>query len=125
MSRRTLWSCLAVLGIGAAVWLATNGDAPHVVEARKDNVTPSTFLQPPEADTPSGSGATLLLFIHGIFGDTVGTWSDGGNSNLPALILQRPAFSKGFDTFAFGFPSAKVKEGSFRVPEAAQALHTE
>ena len=120
MSRVTRWSCVAALSIGATVWLAQGCSRDSVVTPD----TPPRFLKPAqEADAPTAP--RLLLFIHGIFGDTVGTWSYDGNSNLPSIIVERPEFANGFDAFAFGFPSDMVNAGSFRIPEAAKTFATE
>jgi hypothetical protein len=79
-----------------------------------------------EEQAPSRPGATLLLFIHGIFGDTVDTWNRGDRAKgLPALILERQEFADRFDAFAFGYTSAMLKTGSFQIPEAATSLLTE
>lgn len=94
----------------------------YLLEARKPNVTPSQFLHKQSQTTPA---PTLVLFIHGIFGDTVGTWGNPGKPSLPDYLLKIPEFSQGYDVFAFGYPSEILKQGSFNVPEAAKALKTE
>jgi PKD domain-containing protein/alpha/beta hydrolase family protein len=114
----------AVLAIPA---LACNWRVPErILEARKPNVTLPRFLKPNSEDkAPSTADATLLLFIHGVFGDTVSTWSRDNRDSLGTVVLDRPEFAKGFDAFAFGFPSEIVRAGSFRIPEAAKALSSE
>jgi hypothetical protein len=64
----------------------------------------------------------LLLFVHGIFGDTVETWSRTKTDSLPEMVLATPEFAGKYDAFALGFPSSLVNTGSFNIPEAAAAL---
>ena len=94
----------------------------ELVAARKPNTTPSTFLkqQPGEENT-----STLLLFVHGIFGDTIETWKNSNGKSLSSLILEKQEFSKGYDAFAFGFPSQKLRSGNFSISEAAATLDSD
>src|SRR5262245_36198502 len=66
---------LLALGSWACQWAAKVPD--WVLDARRPNVTDPQFLKPKdEAQAPTAQN--LLLFIHGIFGDTVTTWSRTG-----------------------------------------------
>ena len=130
---------LAVVAAGGAWWvwsrrsdstaraLAGQSIPQQLLDARKPNLTLPRFLKPArDDDAPSQADATLLLFVHGIFGDTVGTWSRGSvEEGLPYRILARREFAHGFDAFAFGYPTSTIKAGSFSIPEAAKALATE
>lgn len=122
---------VAAMLAAVAVWkmsIQNEDSVPKwVVEARKANVTHPQFLKPTSDDeAPSTSDATLLLFVHGVFGDTVSTWSRGDLSqSLPSLLLARKEFSRGFDAFAFGYMSEIVRRGSFQIHQAATAFATE
>lgn len=98
----------------------------YILDARRPNNTKSKFLKPPdEHAAPTSADATLLLFIHGIFGDTVDTWKRTNGKSLATIILERPEFADRFDAFAYGFPSSIVKQGSFSTPEAAKTLESD
>jgi pimeloyl-ACP methyl ester carboxylesterase len=132
---KTLRPRLAVAGVSLAIvagvialrFLGPSSSPQRVLDARKPNVTPSQFIKPKDdASSPSTPRATLLLFVHGIFGDTVDTWSRSDrNHSLPSLLLARKEFETGYDAFVFGFPSTMLKLGSFQIPQAATAFATE
>lgn len=64
---------------------------------------------------------TALVFIHGIFGDTVGTWTNDKGKTFFEYAKDSPVGSK-VDMFAFGFESNYVKSGSANIVEAANSL---
>jgi len=63
-----------------------------------------------------------LVFVHGIFGDTVGTWKGDGPSFFD-LIAQDPKMGPKVDMYAFGYPSNMIRQGSFGIDEAANTLY--
>jgi len=88
----------------------------RLLDARKPNTTPSRFLSPVlQKDAPTVPGATLVLFVHGIFGDTINTWKHENGWSLARLTLSHAEFSKGVDAFAFGYPSEMLRQGSFSI----------
>ena len=60
-----------------------------------------------------------VVFVHGIFGDTIGTWSGSKTSFFDILKQNNP----NVDIFAFGFTSSMFKRGSLAVDEAANLLY--
>ena len=124
---------LAVLAISLVYTLIAGcqkaGDpslSQRLLDARKPNLTPSQYLHPPlSSGSAQGLKPTLLLFIHGIFGDTVGSWRHENGGGLDTLLRSLPEFSKDMDAFAFGYPSSSLRAGSFGIAEAARALKTE
>lgn len=64
---------------------------------------------------------TVLVFVHGIFGDTVGTWTNDKGKTFFEYAKDSPVGPK-LDMFAFGFASNFVKPGSANVVEAANSL---
>ena len=65
-----------------------------------------------------------VVFIHGLFGDTNGTWTpatpaDAGFFNL---LHAAPGVGDKVDIFAFGFTSKMFGSGSLNVREAASSL---
>jgi pimeloyl-ACP methyl ester carboxylesterase len=71
-------------------------------------------------DPPS---SLAIVYVHGIFGDTIGTWTSENGVRFFDLVDAVPVISGRADTFVFGFPSAIFQEGSFDLREAANRLH--
>jgi pimeloyl-ACP methyl ester carboxylesterase len=68
---------------------------------------------------------TAVVFIHGIFGNTLGTWTaDGGGSSFFQLLFNDPTVGQYVDVYAFGFTSQMFGGGSFDIQEAADKLQT-
>lgn len=63
-----------------------------------------------------------VVFVHGIFGDTLGTWSGRGTSFFK-LIADDPEIGPKVDLFAFGFTSNMFRGGSLAIDEAANLLY--
>jgi pimeloyl-ACP methyl ester carboxylesterase len=64
-----------------------------------------------------------IVFVHGIFGDTIGTWTNANGTRFFDLVAADPAIVGKADIFAFGYPSRMFKSGSFDIREAANRLH--
>jgi hypothetical protein len=66
----------------------------------------------------------VLVFVHGIFGDTLDTWSLGnGKPTFFKILGAVPDVGPKLDMFAFGFTSQMFKGGSLDIREAANKLH--
>jgi pimeloyl-ACP methyl ester carboxylesterase len=63
-----------------------------------------------------------VVFVHGIFGDTLGTWSGRGTSFFK-LLEDDPEIGPKVDLFAFGFTSNMFRGGSLAIDEAANLLY--
>jgi pimeloyl-ACP methyl ester carboxylesterase len=64
-----------------------------------------------------------VVFVHGIFGDTLGTWRNDRGETFFRLLKSQPEIGSQLDIFAFGFTSNMFKSGSFDIREAANKLH--
>ena len=64
-----------------------------------------------------------VVFVHGIFGDTLGTWKNDNGETFFRLLTAQPDVGPQLDIFAFGFTSQMFKAGSFDIREAANKLH--
>jgi pimeloyl-ACP methyl ester carboxylesterase len=64
-----------------------------------------------------------LVYLHGIFGDPVGTWTGAGNKTFFSYIGGNAAVGSKVDQYAFGFTSDMLKGGSLDVNQAADLLH--
>ena len=71
--------------------------------------------------TPHSSLA--IVYVHGIFGDTLGTWTHDGGARFFDLVNTVPGIAGKADVYAFGFPSNMFQSGSFDIREAANRLH--
>jgi pimeloyl-ACP methyl ester carboxylesterase len=85
--------------------------------AEKNSSDPQWVLQ----NTPRAKVA--LVFIHGIFGDTLGTWTNANGTSFFSLLQADPKLQGSIDMFAYGFPSRMFKAGSFTIQDAANTLH--
>lgn len=109
----TVWcsfSILLALTFGCA---KKTGDHQSVVANQTD---PQWVKQhTPHADV-------ALVFIHGIFGNTLDTWTAPGGPSFFKLILEDPTVGRYVDVYAFGFTSKMFGGGSFDIQEAADKL---
>jgi len=64
-----------------------------------------------------------VVFVHGIFGDTLGTWTNATKKTFFGFLEQAPDVGPKVDMFAFGFASNMVMSGSLDIHEAANKLH--
>jgi pimeloyl-ACP methyl ester carboxylesterase len=64
-----------------------------------------------------------VVFVHGLFGDTLGTWSAGGDTPSFFKLLSNVAdVGPQIDTYGFGFTSKMFGGGSLDIREAANKL---
>jgi len=64
-----------------------------------------------------------LVYVHGVTGDMVGTWTASNGKTFFELVNENDATRGKADAFVFGFPSYLFKAGSFDIREAANRLH--
>lgn len=81
------------------------------------NTTDSTWVVRQQA--PS---RVAVVFVHGIFGDTIGTWTNPSGAKFFDLLNTVPGIAGKTDMLAFGFPSEMFRVGSFDIREAANRL---
>ncbi|HET6553790.1 MAG TPA: alpha/beta fold hydrolase [Dyella sp.] len=72
-----------------------------------------------QASPPS---RVAVVFVHGLFGDTDGSWTNANGTTFFQLLKSAPGVGNQVDVFAFGFTSNKLKGGSLDVREAANML---
>jgi pimeloyl-ACP methyl ester carboxylesterase len=65
----------------------------------------------------------VLVFVHGIFGDTLGTWTNPNGTRFFDLVDKDPDLGPKVDSYAFGYTSRMFGSGSFDIQEAANRLH--
>lgn len=66
----------------------------------------------------------VVVFIHGIFGDAVGTWTNDAGKTFFQLLKEDPQVGDKIDIYAFGFESSMWRQGSLDIEQAAEVLET-
>jgi pimeloyl-ACP methyl ester carboxylesterase len=64
-----------------------------------------------------------LVFVHGIFGDTIATWTNANKMGFFSLLEGNAQVGPKVDALAFGYTSNMLAEGSLDIQEAANKLH--
>jgi hypothetical protein len=64
-----------------------------------------------------------LVFVHGVTGDMIGTWTATNGSKFWDLVDQNVLLKGKTDAFVYGFPSYLFRSGSFDIQQAANRLH--
>ena len=89
-------------------------------EIRTPNTTDPAWVYQRAAPHPSD---TVLVFVHGIFGDSRDTWlNKETGKHFYDLIAEDPKFHNALDIFVFGYPSYELRAGSFNIDQAALTL---
>ena len=111
--RFAAWSWLGVvLVVGLA--LLTTG-------CGSDNTAANT-TDPHWVKRSSPNEKVAVVFVHGLFGDTDGTWTNASGQSFFKLLEAAPGVGRQLDIFAFGFTSNAIKSGSLDIREAANML---
>jgi pimeloyl-ACP methyl ester carboxylesterase len=115
-----LWRAIVVafagIGLTGACW-GGGGKTPDPPPVAANTTEPTWVVR----QTPASRVA--VVFIHGIFGDTIGTWTNANGARFFDLVNSVPDVAGKTDMFAFGFPSNMFQSGSFDIREAANRLH--
>lgn len=90
-------------------------------ESVQAGVANATDPQWVEQSKPNSKVA--VVFVHGVFGDTLGTWTHGNGKTFFRFLEASPQVGSQVDIFAFGFTSNMMKAGSLDIREAANKLH--
>lgn len=64
-----------------------------------------------------------VVFIHGIFGDTLGTWTHANGKSFFDYLASAPDVGDKVDIYAFGFTSRMFGQGSQDIREASIKLN--
>ena len=117
MVGRTWPRCVlaTILSVGTVAGCGTS--APPAPATTVNSTDPRWVLQhKPRADV-------ALVFVHGIFGDTVATWTNANTTSFFSLIEADARVGPKVDALAFGYTSNMLAEGSLDIQEAANKLH--
>lgn len=120
-------------GCALALALALSLAACHGPSGSSTGNTPPTPTGPSEAQANTTDPRWVLqgnprakiavVFIHGIFGDTLGTWTHANGTRFFDLLKNAPDVGDKVDIYAFGFTSRMFGEGSQDIREASLKLH--
>ena len=117
---RRLYQVIAAIAVVACVFITgcnKTPPAPPVTPLAANATDPQWIYQA----TPHAKVA--VVFVHGIFGDTLGTWTNDNGESFFRLLKAQPYVGQKVDIFAFGFTSNMFKPGSYDIREAANKLH--
>lgn len=104
---------------GTAPPAAAATPAGDAAAAALNSTDPRWMLQhSPRADV-------AVVFIHGLFGDTVGTWTHAPDASMFSFVEADPRLGPKVDLLAFGYTSTMLREGSLDIQEAANRLHSQ
>ena len=92
-------------------------DAQRAVQAAEANRNGPQWIFQDPALKP-----VAVVFIHGIFGDALDTWTSTSGVRFFDLLHQSELGSQ-LDIYAFGYTSDMFKGGSLSIDEAARSLH--
>lgn len=90
---------------------------PEVVEAMNNTDAPDWIIYDREHPNP-----VAVVFVHGIFGTTQGTWTNKNGTTFFELIKRNKGVGNKIDVYAFGYTSEMVEEGSLDIYSAAEKL---
>jgi pimeloyl-ACP methyl ester carboxylesterase len=119
---------LALLAVGCQKQTTSGGqttsdqqpsNAKEVTRGKQTTYKP-TDPQWVKRHTPHAKVA--LVFVHGIFGKTLVTWTASSGTSFFQLIYDDPDVGEYVDVYAFGFTSKMFRSGSFEIQEAADKL---
>ncbi len=71
---------------------------------------------------PRGDRKVAVVFIHGLFGGTTGTWKNARGETFFEYLRDTPRVGDQVDIFAFGFTSNMFAGGSLNIFQAADKL---
>lgn len=93
------------------------GASPPSPTAPTLTAVDSRWVNPPQRGK-----RPAVVFVHGIFGDTLGTWTNDQGGTFFELLSNSADLKGQIDVFAFGFTSNMLRGGSLTVEEASKKL---
>lgn len=118
LRRSSAWRFGAWSRVGVALVM---GLALVAAGCGTDNTAANT-TDPHWVTRSSPNNKVAVVFVHGLFGDTDGTWTNPGGQSFFKLLEAAPGIGKQLDIFVFGFTSNALRRGSLDIREAANML---
>ena len=114
-------TCAALVALAFAVCGCGGREPPPAPPAGQSAVLNTS--DPFWVNRSSPNAKVAVVFVHGIFGDTVGTWTNEKTRKAFFELLSKHEKLKApIDVFAFGFTSKMFGAGSLDVREAVNKL---
>lgn len=88
---------------------ASSCTSEQELDAPQEEAAPGYFHR--VTDNPG-----VIVFVHGVFGDKVGTWTAPNGVYWPELIKKSPAFS-GYDIYLYEYRTPWCSENAFAIDE--------
>lgn len=114
----------------ALALVACNGrETASETDTRSDETTTTTGGGVNDTDPqwvyrdPQKPNKVAVVFVHGIFGDTKGTWTHDNGTSFFDYLHEAPGVGDKVDIYAFGFTSKMIGAGSLKIGEAAVKLN--
>ncbi|HVW04716.1 MAG TPA: hypothetical protein VHB78_06885 [Vicinamibacterales bacterium] len=120
MIRRSLGTVLMVV---TALVASTGCPSKPSTDTTADSGTSATDPDPHWVIQQTPRAKVALVYVHGVTGDMVGTWTASNGKTFFDLVNENEATKGKADAFVYGFPSYLFKSGSFDIREAANRLH--
>jgi hypothetical protein len=122
---------MPVLALGAALLFAGCGDPKDAKPAATVPGTTSpaqvainNARDPQWVVQANPHNNVAVVFVHGLFGGTLDTWTQGdGKPSFFDVLRSVPGAGQQVDMYAFGFTSKMFGPGSLDIREAASKLH--
>jgi len=121
MMNRSVGS-IGILVAALASLTACGGDKPPQ-DGSAGVTIPASDPDPRWVVRQTPPAKVALVYVHGVTGDMVGTWTASNGKTFFDLVNENPKTKGKADAFVFGFPSYIFKAGSFDIREAANRLH--
>jgi hypothetical protein len=119
MIRRSLGTVLIVV----TALVVSTGCPGKPSDKTTDSGTPTADPDPHWVIQQTPRAKVALVYVHGVTGDMVGTWTASNGKTFFDLVNENEATKGKADAFVYGFPSYLFKSGSFDIREAANRLH--
>ena len=124
--RHVQWMCALCLALLLSACPGNRGDGPT------DPGGTGSIESPPPTDGNNvnapgwvypGKNKIAVVFVHGSFGDTRGTWTNAARKTFFDYLHETHGVGDKVDIYAFGFTSEMIAGGSLKIGEAANKLH--
>jgi len=111
--RRLAW--VGVLFV--ILFTGCKGDKVGEVGTSTASVCQSRFIKGGFSESDSSERDSVIVFVHGVFGDACGTWKAKNGDYWPDLIAQDDVFA-GSDIYVYNFSTPKLR-ASYDISELA------
>jgi hypothetical protein len=93
------------------------------VRKDKEPVAFANMADPRWVERSTPNAQVAVVFVHGLFGDTLGSWTGADGKTFFDYLSATPEIGSQVDIFAFGFTSNMFESGSLDIREAANKLN--